>query len=325
METIGFVSIDGLKGGAKKETDEITGTAAMTFSRRYIDGNLLGYYHHTGLNESTFPTEHGKNVSLYIQKARKELSLDHTFGCAPQDLWLNRADYPSNNSILTWLEEQVLPDQVQGEDRADIPRIAIINTGSMRFDIFKGAFTKDTTFIVSPFNSRFKYIKDVPYKVAKRVLPLINQGGPVFGAADPQEFLVAPEQLAIQKLIASSEDRKVFAEAQHPLLLGSQKPSLIPGYTTKDDGGHDGDDTIHAPIKFYNVPNCIESEIGFPEETDPETVDLVFLDFIQPWVMLALAFSGGSYGNSDVLPYIGDKTFTELIASWVHEHWDGEC
>jgi len=28
------------------------------------------------------------------------------------------------------------------EDRADVPRLAIINSGAMRFDIFKGPFTR---------------------------------------------------------------------------------------------------------------------------------------------------------------------------------------
>lgn len=140
METIGFLSMEGL-GKGEKRPKELDSSRSLKVERRYIDNNLFGLHYHTGLNETTFPTEHGKNVSNFITEARETLNLDHTFGCAPQDLWLNRAQYPSNNSILTWLEKDVLPDVVAGEDRADKPRLAIINSGAMRFDIFKGPFT----------------------------------------------------------------------------------------------------------------------------------------------------------------------------------------
>jgi hypothetical protein len=327
METIGWMSIDGIKGKAKKHLEEIESRASMSFERRYIDNNLFGFHYHTGLNDSTFPTEHGQNVSKSIHQARKALKLDHSYGCAPKDLWLNRAPYPSNDSLLTWLENEVLPDIVINKERKDIPRLAIANSGTMRFDVFKGAFTRDTTYIISPFVSKFLYIKDVPYKAAKALLPLLNNGGPMLESAELRTSQLAPpEQMSITSdfIIPNLQvhDSLLAQEAQSPLM--SSDPGLVPGYTTKDDAGDDGDDTLHAPISFYTVPNCLQSALAFPAKGDPDTVDLVFVDFIQPWILLALRFLGQTYNASDVQSYT-DETLTDLMADWIKGHWKKDC
>jgi hypothetical protein len=329
METIGWMSIEGIKGKGKEgEPENIERRASMKFERRYIDNNLFGYYHHTGLNASTFPTEHGKNVSSSIHKARKAMELDHNFGCAPKDLWLNRAKYPSEDSVFTWLEREVIPDIAVNPNRTGTPTLALTNTGAMRFDIFKGAFTRDTTYIISPFVSKFKYIKDVPYKAAKDILTLINNAGPVLRSEELKTSCLAPpEQISMTSDFIGpppSEHLYPTGQKQTPLILTSDSPDLVPGYTTKDDAGDDGDDTLHAPITFYKVPNCIQSELSLPEEGEPENVDVVFIDFIQPWVLLALKYNGEEYTASDVESY-RPETLTDLMAGWIKKHWGQDC
>ncbi|KAH8886764.1 hypothetical protein GQ53DRAFT_750411 [Thozetella sp. PMI_491] len=328
FETIGFMSINGI---TKKSTD--VSTQAVSFNRRYIDNNLLGLYHHTGLNETTFPTERGRNVSKRITQARKELDLDYTYGCAPQDYWMSRAPYPGDDSIFSWLEKEVLPDVVTSKDRNEVPRLAIMNTGAIRFDIFKGGFTHDSTYIVSPFLSGLNYVPDVPYQVARKVILLLNKGGPILEASGlDSRFLTIPEQWSIHEdIIYEAPDVTPSrldgsGGSQKPLGGGSveEKPNLVGGYTTKDDVGKDGDDAEHSPINFYTVPNCIQSEVGFPAEGEPETVDVVFMDFIQEWVLLALQFSGGDYSTKDVKTY-ANGTFTELMAGWIKKNWAGNC
>jgi hypothetical protein len=329
METIGWMSIDGIKGKGKKEDPkELDLRTSMSFQRRYIDNNLFGYHYHTGLNESTFPTEHGKNVSAAIHKARKALDLDYFYGCAPKDLWMTRAPYPSDDNVYSWLEKEVLTDVAVNPKRKDNPRLVIFNTGGMRFDIFKGTFTRDSTYIVSPFVSRLQYVKDVPFKAANQVLPLINNGGPIFESAELQTWQLAPpEQLAIHSDIIAPHlpihDSFISGAAQMPL-LSSSSPDLVPGYTTKDDAGDDGDDTIHAPISSYKMPNCIQSTSSMPESGDPETVDLVFIEFIQPWILTALRFVGQTYNASHVEDY-REEIFTDLMADWIKEHWKQDC
>ncbi|KAK3371986.1 Metallo-dependent phosphatase-like protein [Podospora didyma] len=332
FETIGWMSMSFNEDPTLPESDP-------SFHRRYIDNNLLGLYHHTGLNASTFPTDHGRNVTAMIAKARKELDLDYSFGCAPQDYWMTRTPYPSESSIYTWLEKEVLPEVAVNPSRKDVPRLVIANTGAIRFDIFKGAFTRDTTHIISPFLSVLHYIPDVPYAAASKVLKLLNNAGQIFDAEHLMDarFMGIPEQLAINESVIYSKDvgRGFSPESQQqhpqqkPLGSGSSKekqpPALVQGYTTRDDIGNDGDDAVHAAIDFYVVPNCIQSEVQFPWEGTPETVDLVFFDFIQPWVLLALKFSGGgSYSDKDVLSYL-DSTFTELMAGWIKKNWPLRC
>jgi hypothetical protein len=334
METIGWMSIKGL-GSSKNDQDgtrelKARTSASTTFKRRYIDNNLFGYHYHTDLNESTFPTEHGKNVSAMISEARKELKLDHTFGCAPKDLWMSRAKYPSDDSLFTWLEKDVLPVVVTNEERKGVPTLTIANTGTLRFDVFKGAFTKDTTFIISPFVSKFLVIKDVPYKSAKGILELLNNGGPVFETSNLHTSQLAPpEQMSILEEITPethAQDQLMATHQQIHIVLptGNKNPDLIPGYTTKDEAGSDGDDTIHSPITFYRVPNCIQSPISFPAEGEPENVDLVFVDFIEPWILMALTFKGEKFGKQDVQAYT-NSTLTELMAGWIKDNWSHDC
>ena len=224
-------------------------------------------YHHSGKNDKTFPTEHGKNVSKAIGAARKSLGLDERYGCAPQDLWVSRRPYPHNESIFTWIEEQLLPQSIETSERVQKGAKAMVltNTGAIRFDVFKGTFTKDTKFLVSPFTSAIRYIKDVPYKAASQVLTLLNNEGPiVLEMMENNAFLQPPEVFAAQSRPHMLSSRNFVPpkpqQGQAPL-VGSEEPKPFPGYTTKDDAGDDGDDTIHERIEFYNVPNCIQSTV----------------------------------------------------------------
>jgi hypothetical protein len=329
METIGWMSIEGIeRRGVKESPQELRSRASMSFKRRYIDNNLFGYHYHTGLNAATFPTEHGQKVTKMIHQARVALDLDYNYGCAPKDLWMSRAPYPSNNSLFTWLENEVVPEIIVNPERGNIPTLAMTNTGAMRFDIFKGAFTRDTTYIVSPFVSKYLFIKDVPYKSAKLVLDLINGGDQVFLSSQLKPSLLAPpEQITIHADIIAPESEPLTRdhdeEEQAPLGF-EHSPNLVPGYTTKDDGGEDGDDTLHEPISFFRVPNCVQSEISFPDHGEPENVDLVFIDFIQPWVLLALQYTGASYDHKDVEVY-RNETLTDLMAGWIKKHWSQDC
>lgn len=341
METIGFMSITGLPAGGKSKSmsrdaaaPHVARVASPTFSRRYIDNNLFSYRQHTNLDATTFPTEHGRNVSSMIASARQALKLDKAIGCAPRDYWTNRAPYPSENSIFSWLQDEVLPDMILDVDRADAPRMVLINTGAIRFGIFEGPFTVDTTYTVSPFTSGFRYIQDVPFSVAKRLLQVLNQAVPQLWPASHSLAYKGPVH-SLRRLSTHHDevDERLFlANGQAPLGRDHRVPdhdvALTPGYTTTDDAGSNGDDTLHAPIQFYRVPNAIESRIGFPppgaatgDSADPVSVDLVYVDFIESYILLALKFLGTDYAERDTDVYMDGRDMTGLIAEWVHEHW----
>jgi 2',3'-cyclic-nucleotide 2'-phosphodiesterase (5'-nucleotidase family) len=323
METIGFQSIDGLSTGTK----DIQSTASPIFSRKYIDNNLFSFYHHTGLNATSFPTDHGRNVSKEIKAARTDLQLDSTYGCAQQDLWMSRAKYPSNSSIFTWLEQHVLPEIVVDHRRVNNSRLAMVNTGGIRFDIFKGPFTRDSTYIVSPFTSGFRYIKDVPYDKASKLLAILNNNGPILENMQPslQSWKLAPveQRYFPADVVIEEVNRRHESAHQMPLSL---EPDLTPGYTTKDDAGSDGDDTAHAPISFYRVPNIIQSQIDPPSQTeDPEVIDVVYIEFIERWILLALQFLDLDYSINDTAIYMEGENLTTLLAKWVTANWKDNC
>lgn len=324
FETIGWLSVDGIP--TKSEDVQ---TKSVSFNRRYIDNNVLGLYAHTELNETTFPTEHGRNVSEMITKARKDLDLDKRFGCAPQTYWMARTPYPHKDSIFTLLDQHVLPDVIVNENRKDIPRLAIINTGAIRFDIFEGPFTLDTTYIVSPFQSKMAYIPEVEYSVAKKVIGLLNKETKILDMPNHDTRMMGPpEQWQIHKDIIYPSLPPIEpisqAHSQKPMGGSKDEPALVSGYTTKDDIGTDGDDAIHSPISFYLQPNCIQAEIGLPENGEPEKVDLVFTDFVAPWILMALKLSGGDY-NETAVQLWDEAPFTDMLADWIKKNWKGDC
>ncbi|CAK7229595.1 hypothetical protein SCUCBS95973_007279 [Sporothrix curviconia] len=376
FETIGWMSASGVVHGEADKKAAQPAAAPVKFARRYIDNNLLGLYYHSGTNASTFPTDHGRNVTAAIAAARADLDLETPYGCAPQNYWLQRRPHSDPSSVFSLLRRHVLPEAVVRADRADVPRMVIINTGAMRFDIFRGAFTRDTTYIVSPFVSLVHYIPDVPYALARQVLAILNSQGPILsamaadeaatvsagsrtGAMDWREMGV-PEQYSLREEDNSRVSKNFGGdEAAHQKPLFGRKaavdmeggdddearPPLVAGYTTWDDFGLDGDDAIHEPLPHFRLPNCIQADVNFPLASasdatatgEPETVDLVFFDFIQKFVLMALAYierSGSAmtpdgtpykhYTDADVETYLEGK-FTDHFAEWVKQNWKDEC
>ena len=365
LETIGFMSVGEISTRGKDGSASVS--SAPTFARRYIDNNVLSFHHHSGMNSSTFPTAAGQKVSRYIADARRTLELDDLIGCAPQDYWLNRAKFPSKHSILSLLQESVLPDIVRHVNvSGGGPAQMIINTGAIRFDIFKGPFTADTAYIVSPFTGGFKYLSGVPYEKTKHLMTLLNNHGPLFESlrepAVPQPHSAPSVETTAQEHVSYRS-----RHGRHGQEILGQEPSydvpqgkheLQPGYTTRDDGGDDGDDTIHLPIAFHSVPDFIDANVFFPTRSsssssssfsssplsssstassgsltpaehdtkhEPDTIDLIFLDFIQPYIILGLTFLGQEYDAGDVLVYADGQSFTSMLRRWIQEHWDQDC
>jgi hypothetical protein len=53
----------------------------------------------------------------------------------------------------------------------------ITNSGSQRFDLYAGPFTRNDQFTVSPFTDAFLFIPNVTASVANQVLPALNNAG----------------------------------------------------------------------------------------------------------------------------------------------------
>lgn len=298
-----------------------TSSSSFVYSRRYLDWNRRTFaYHAVGSQDSTFDYGSGLRVTNAITTARKQLNLTALYGCAPQTYCVTCRPFGSNGSIFG-LIPIALAATVINSSRADIPRLIIINTGTIRFDLVQGPFTFDDSFIVSPFDDRFLFIPNVPYAQASQVLGILNAGP--FQKRDND---LSPSTLGIVTPFngddgctdrvsyhATSQGLKPRSNPMITRRQSAQPLSLTPGYTTTDDFGTDGDDTPHSSIPRFPVPNDVQANASFPTDGSlPRTVDLVFLDFIaQKYVIPALNRVGGKYSMGDVMMY-REESFSTL-------------
>lgn len=107
------------------------------------------------------------------------------------------------------------------------------------------------------------------------------------------------------------------------------------GYTTHDDYGNNGDDTVHTHLPQFKTPKVIQSNASFPQNysTDPPAVvDVVFFDFIAENVADGLNTITGNenqYTADEFERYMGQEdTLTALLLEYVTRHWNikgGSC
>ncbi|KAK5111407.1 hypothetical protein LTR85_012181 [Meristemomyces frigidus] len=292
-------------------------TSNLLYSRRYLDWNRLTFeYHAAGSQVSTFDSSKGLNVTSNITTTRNELNLTSLYGCAPQTWCITCAPFLSNGSIYTILTK-ALSATIVNDTRADISRLIVLNTGSVRFDLVKGPFTYDDSFIVSPFTDGFQYIPDVPYDLAVQVLPALDAGPyekrSVSPALSRRDFGFYNPSIPEQDdcFDPPSTHAQGSLSKRSPGRIVRRETTVTPGYTTTDDFGTDGDDTIHSAIPDYTVPDNFQANASFPTNgTLPDTVDLIFLDYIATDVLTALSGAGASYTIDDVSYYLPNSFTT---------------
>jgi len=340
FETVGWVSINWPDAPSLRLRD----AEKLTFTRRYIDTNLLSFYHHTGLSGEAFETERGKNTTQMITNARKAMDLEKLYGCAPKTYWMERAPYGHEDNVHTLLTNTIVPEIIVNPERADIPHVILFNSGAIRFDIFKGRFTRDSALIATPFSNVFKYLPDVPYRLAKAVYDILADWETHFpGKKRPYIMFTGISecvQQALQESPVSPETMASLAKRYHGQVPlngdGEHEGSeLTEGYTTSDDFGDDGDDTVHRGFDTYPTPPMMQSRIGIPENEELEVVDVVFIDFL--WEVVIEALNKAKYDriesglprlsyntsglNEDNIKLYGDGRFDQMLTSWVSKHW----
>ena len=359
-ETLGFLSLSGIKSsnftanmhpiGVPNPTTKAirmgastaTATAgfpsstvnasnsSLVYSRRYLDWNRLTFaYHAAGSQDSTFDTSGGLGVSNEITGIRKELNLTALYGCAPETYCFSCRPYGTDGNIFSSLLPVALGTTVINPTRTATPRFIIINTGSIRFDLVQGPFTYDDSFIVSPFTDGFQYIPNVPYSLASQVLGKLNS------EPENSKRSLHASDFNFRSLVgdvcpdaslgsAGSEDVLTLRGLTRGLHRRQSATTLTPGYTTIDDFGKDGDDTPHSALPFYPQPDYIQGNGSFPTDgSNPQTVDLVFLDFFAAEVLSSLNGLGAQYTMADVTYYLDPKVFTtqNYLPAYARQAW----
>ncbi|KAI1120547.1 Metallo-dependent phosphatase-like protein [Nemania abortiva] len=322
-ETLGWLSMSGFTednsgfngifpnpAGVPNPTRKATNASSSPFfySRRYLDWNRQTFvYHAETWYDHTFDYDNGRATTSDITKYRAQLNLEDLYGCVPQDYCLTCAPFDSDSNIFPLLAE-ALAEVVVNDDRKDVARYIISNTGGVRFDMYKGPFTFDDSFIVSPFQDAFLYIPNVPYAQASTLLAALNNAGA--SGKRSLGYMPTERDLCVDPIVEPMSEVR-----RDEMLLNSRRGvtrrqvvDLVPGYTTTDDWGSDGDDTAHSEIPYYGIPDFFQGTAGFDENGEADVVDVVFVDFIEGDV---LAILGSNYTSADVTYYVSANFTTQ--------------
>ncbi|KAH9989038.1 Ser/Thr protein phosphatase family protein [Xylariaceae sp. FL0662B] len=322
-ETLGWLSMSGFSSnnsgyrgtfpnpaGVPNPTRKATqnSTSSFVYSRRYLDWSRRSFeYHATTWHDHKFDYDNGLAVTAEITKYRKQLNLGDVYGCVPQDYCITCAPFNSSDNIFPLLSG-ALAQVVINETRRETPRYIISNTGSIRFDMYKGPYTYDDNFIISPFRDVFLYISEVPYDLASKLLGSLNDAG----ASQKRNLGRVPVErdACVDPFITPHFEPKRGGMHTHTSLgvVRRQSVDLTPGYTTSDDFGMDGDDVVHSAVPSYDIPDFFQAEAGFDENGLADLVDVVFVDFIESDV---LAILGSGYDSNDVDYYVGANFTTQ--------------
>lgn len=291
METVGWLSM---------ELDKKGSTGNLTFSRRYLDPNRVTYEWHSKRNNFTFDTAYGRSITKGLEQLAVDYDLNYVYGTAPQDYTISRAPYPANDSLITLLAKQVLPVALAiNNTRADIPNLIIVNTGSLRFDVFAGAFTKNDQFTSSPFTNYFLYIPGIPAGVANAVLAELTKEGETRRRRDLELEAQRDAHGDVDHIYRAWLER--MDSGHDAERRGTQNNTL--GYVTSDACLGVGDDIPHTPLPFYSTPEYAASDP--PAVSDDTLIDLVFDNFFEPQLLTVLngVQSNKNYTTADVATY----------------------
>ncbi len=252
---------------------------AVRVLRRYLDWNRYTFeYHAIGKrDDAAFDYNSGTRVSNEITEYRKQLNLGELYGCVPDSYCQTCVPFEDPKNIFTLLSD-ALATSVVNPAQADKVRYVFCNTGGIRLDLYKGPFTYDDNFIVSPFRDvsalhprRAVPARQRPPRGPQRTAAPTRRGSPRCRSratcADP---VVAPLAELKARGLDDSQPRGVTRR---------QVVDLDPSYTTKDDFGTDGDDTAHgADPRRSGCPTTSRALRTFRIRTMPEVADVVFVD-----------------------------------------------
>jgi hypothetical protein len=168
-------------------------------------------------------------------------------------------DHPS--SVYHLIIRDVIPSVPRLYPGRKAPIFAVLNTGAVRFDLFRGPFTIDTRFLVLPFENQMLFIRSVPTALARSLVNRLN----------------SPERARVSAIEREPECGSEWrADVARQWARWSPKDNdehLSYGYVTVDECPGSGDDTQHRPSPRVDIPEYVSS----PLPRDEDSVDLVFL------------------------------------------------
>ena len=268
----------------------------------------------------------------------RSFDLQRIFGWAPHSYFLNR--YPTShpasliNLYATKVFNSVLSPPPERRQTSVMP-VFLFNTGAARFDIFKGALTKDDQLAVVPFENAMWYLRDLKRELVDEVLEFLNRRGePEYTSSrssmaeqDAYNAMLLADSLQLSATRRAQARAFALATPQNDqshLDAARARAKLTYGYVTSDTcGPTPGDDTPHRPLPVFDIPDFVLStrpEGSLSEAED--AVDLVFYEFIAPLVIDAINSlqSHRKYGKEDVGLYSHLRA-NELLGEYAKKAW----
>ncbi|KAK7472228.1 hypothetical protein VKT23_000349 [Stygiomarasmius scandens] len=324
-----------------------------------------------------FDTPLGLSITEGLNALSVRFNLSFQFGVAPEDFTINQAAYPSENSLLSLMGSRVLPYSltltratsnsssntnssdlvtVNGTSTAVPPFLMLTNSGSLRFDIYAGPFTKNDQLTASPFADAFNYVQGVEWGVALGVREALDEAGEARRIRKRDGAiggLGAELDRRDEELYKRGDVRKRYLEWVRSQSLGARQGNdedLTLGYVTTDSCPGIGDDTPHTPLTSFDFPDFVSSDDPFaiggtpisqstastqnatganPVVSNSTIIDLVFVDFIQDQLLSILNDVQSQVGEDkekqwseeDVQEY-STLLSTEVLGVWAQGNWN---
>ncbi|KAG8795423.1 hypothetical protein FRC12_014586 [Ceratobasidium sp. 428] len=198
--------------------------------------------------------------------------------------------------------------------RANVSRVPVLDTGSQRFDIYSGPFTRNDQFIVSPFTNIVQYLPGVPAQIATQVTGRLN-GKTATKRSQEEEYERGEFKYRYSKWKREQYENYEFTERDAQLSLG---------YVTTDKCPGVGDDVPHTPMQHYDPPKYVSPPLS--PDIQPDTpVDLVFFDFYAAKVLTIVNSlnTNKTYAASDVQGWgaTGPLITNAIYEAFVKEAW----
>lgn len=308
-ETVGFLSVN-------MSTSE--SSVRERYFRSYIDFNLDLFMFHSNKIGEEFDTKEGRETSELIRQTRKDLQLDTAIGEVLANYYMDYVPLSHPHNIFSLLTRRVLPLLVPLSKNISFhdERLIIINTGSVRYDLYKGNYTVDTHYIVSPFqNDWVKF--SVPKKVATKIAPLLNRDGYIAEATgDQNSYLRPPHQRSVGRPFELTLQKHFMYPGIIDTIADTSSGKLSKGYVTYDDFGNDGDDTKHKGVVNYPLPNVVQS-VNFTDSKPDAIVDVIFYSFLLPNIQWALKEIGEEVPEAE---FYSDKYLGVLLDEFVQHN-----
>lgn len=331
-ETAGWLSINLTAEDGLQSSDQIK----RTFSRSYIDFSLKSFMHHSNISTiEEFNTNQGLMVSKQINDTRKELNLDQIIGHVKKNnYFMDYVPLESPKSIYTLITKRILLALESTNKNISLSeeRLIIINTGSIRYDLYKGPYTVDTQYIISPFENDWVKLT-LPKSIAVKIAPILNRREYIADANDVNNMKLLPEHqysqiikgnyMHLNNPIIEDLDQTIL---RYPIperftshLASNANKGKSKGYVTHDDFGHDGDDTLHRAVVNYPITNVVQAE-QLSESSNDADVDVIFYNFITPNVLWGLKEIGYEQDVSDNIEFYSDKYLGLLLNEYIKDH-----